>query len=171
MKQKRENKKKEKHREKKKKMEKHISSESSASSDSEWQEPGLFNSLFSKTTHCGPRWGPVGEGGVREQEERETPRGRACGVPGAGSHLPSRGDASWVLPGSGPGQPDSRLESFPRAPPADLCGPRLLRSASGRATRWGESLRAPPGAAEGSASRVGLLTPGELRPDFPLVLR
>ena len=40
---------------------------------------------------------------VEEGGARETPGGKGCGVPGEGSHLPSREDASCVLPGASSG--------------------------------------------------------------------
>ena len=40
---------------------------------------------------------------VEEGRAGETPGGKGCGVPGAGSHLPSREDASCVLPGASSG--------------------------------------------------------------------
>lgn len=61
------------------------------------------HSLLKNQTLWPKMRGAVEEGGVGEEQERETPRGKPCGVPGAGSHLPSREDVSCVLPGASSG--------------------------------------------------------------------
>ena len=169
-------KKKEKHKKKKKekkkkKKRKHKSSKSNESSDSEWREPGLFNILFSQTRHCGQRW--EDRGGRRGRRRTgETPGGRGCGVPGAGSHLPSREDASCASPGASSGHAWLQAgELFPLCSsllipvgPNSLEMPRAGRPDEG--SLWG----APPRCCR-RFNLQGGATCVELRPDFPLLLR
>lgn len=61
------------------------------------------HSLLKNQTLWPKMRGPVEEGGGGEEQEREAPKGKTCGVPGAGSHLPSREDVSCVLPGASSG--------------------------------------------------------------------
>ena len=96
---------------------------------------------------------------VEEGRAGETPGGKGCGVPGAGSHLPSREDASCVLPGASSGHAWLQAgELFPLCSsllipvgPNSLEMPRAGRPDEG--SLWG----AAPGAAVGSTSRVELL--------------
>ena len=117
--------------------------------------------------------GPVEGGGVREEQERETPKGKTRGVPGAGSHLPSREDASCVSPGASSGH--AWLQAGQLSP---LCssllipvGPNSLETSRAGQPDEGSLWGAPPGAAAGSTSSGELLVPRELRLDFPLLLR
>ena len=75
------------------------------------------HSLLKNQTLWPKMRGPVEGGGVGEEQERETPRGKTRGVPGAGSHLPSREDASCVSQVLALDTPDFRMDSFsPCAP-------------------------------------------------------
>ena len=124
------------------------------------------HTLWPKMRTRGGRWSQRGRG------ERDAPRGGMWCPRGGfspafqgGCELGVAGFSLWtrLTPG---------WRAFPLVLlPADLCGPQLLRNASGRVARWRESLSSSSRCCWRLHLQGGATYARELRFDYPLVLR